>query len=394
MNILAITKFPPIQGGESSSAFFLFDELARRGHTVTVLTNSEEVLPKDRVCFAGGDSAVLSANPNVTIRNVGNDPMPEFIPQYDPKTEKLLNEGIKILSSDRFHVVFGWYLLPYVSAAFLLSEMFQLPLVLQHAGSDLTRIYPKKSLNNYFDTIITRSAGIVTYAGTSKYFDKESGRILEQNRGFPDIFSIDGSQVDFQEEFNIACDSETTFLCLGKFTRAKGFYEIVEAFRRIGSAKLVIFSPNRRRVCLELPTNVFMVDAVAPWRVPAIIRSAKAVIVPEWDFGVPAHKSNLPLESILCGKTAIVSSQIVANYGALQDFMVPIRTPDIDDTVAKITRASEDATLNDKLRTRYGEIRRSVPTLSSHVDKVESFLRAQVAHPPAARSSKDSSDPC
>src|SRR5215470_8979213 len=111
MNILAITKFPPIQGGESSSAFFLFDELGKRQHSITILTNSDDVLPNTKVVFTRNDLAILRANQNMNIVSVAADPIPDFIPRYDPKTEKLVNEGLKILSGQKFDLIYGWYLL-------------------------------------------------------------------------------------------------------------------------------------------------------------------------------------------------------------------------------------------------------------------------------------------
>lgn len=384
MNILAVTKFPPIQGGESSSAFFLFDELGKRRHTVTVLTNYDDVPQNNRAVFTGDDLATLRANENLDIVSVKAESVPDFIPQYDPKTEKLLNEGIRILSEQKFDLIYGWYLLPYVSAAYLLSRMFSIPLVMQHAGSDLTRLYPRATLNRYFQNIIEASAGIMTYSLTASYFDtKTPESVLCQNQGHPDIFNPHGGQVDFLEEFHIECDLDSTFLCLGKFSLGKGFYEIIEAFRRLEAATLIIFCPNKRSICVDLPENVFILDAVAPWRIPAILRSVKALIVPEWNFGVAVHRSNLPVESILCGRIALVSNQIIANYSGLHQFMIGIETPRVEDTVAKIRDVARNDVVNEPVRRRYREIRSKLPSFSEYVSDTEIFLekRIRAAHP-------------
>ena len=376
MNILAITKFPPMQGGESSSAYFLFDELGKRQHTITVLTNSDDVPPNTKAVFTSDDLAVLRSNKTLNIVSVPADPVPDFIPRYDPKTEKLLNEGLEILSGQKFDLIYGWYLLPYVSAAYLLSRMFAIPFIMQHAGSDLTRLYPRPTLNRYFQEIIDASAGIMTYSLTASYFNtKAPESVLCQNQGIPDIFNPHGTQVDFSREFNIDCDLNSTFVCLGKFSRAKGFYEIIEAFRLIEDATLVIFCPNKRSVSVDLPKNVFILDAVAPWRIPAILRSVKALIVPEWDFSVAIHRSNLPLEAILCGRIALVSNQIIGNYAGLEHFMIGIETPCVEHTAAKIREVARNDSINEPVGKRYREIRSKLPSFSEHVSETESFLR-------------------
>ncbi|HYC88590.1 MAG TPA: hypothetical protein VEO54_05215 [Thermoanaerobaculia bacterium] len=389
MNILAITKFPPIQGGESTSAFFLFDELGKRRHTVTVLTNYDDVPQNNKAVFTEDDLAALRANENLDIVSVKAESVPDFIPQYDPKTEKLLNEGIKILSRQKFDLIYGWYLLPYVSAAYLLSRMFSIPLVMQHAGSDLTRLYPRATLNRYFQNIIEASAGILTYSLTASYFDAKSPEsVLCQNQGLPDLFNPYGGQVDFLKEFNVECDLDSTFLCLGKFSMGKGFYEIIEAFRRLETATLVIFCPNKRTISVDLPENVFLLDAVAPWRIPAILRSVKALIVPEWNFGVDVHRSNLPVESILCGRIALVSNQIIANYSGLQQFMIGIETPRVEDIVAKIRDVARNDAVNEPVLRRYREIRSKLPSFSEYVSDTEIFLENRIRAGRAARPSR------
>ena len=106
MNILAITKFPPIQGGESNKAFYLFRELGKRGHQISVLTNSNDVANKDIVKFSETDFTYLTKNDNLRIRNqeIGNTP--SFIPQFDPKTEKLINEGLQIISEQKIDIIY------------------------------------------------------------------------------------------------------------------------------------------------------------------------------------------------------------------------------------------------------------------------------------------------
>ena len=369
-----------MQGGESTSAFFLFDELAKRQHTITVLTNHNDVRSNNRCLFTKDDSVRLRQNHNLTIATVVGDPVPDFIPQYDPKTEKLLNMGMQLIRQQKFDLIYGWYFLPYASAAYLLSEIFTIPFVLQHAGSDFTQLYPNKDLRHYIDTVIRASAGVLTYPKTKEYFEeRKQHTLLVQKRPPPDIYSPVGHRADFMAEFDIRCDLASTFLCLGKFSVAKGFYQLIEAFRSIENATLLILCPNKKAVGVDLPKNVILLDCVSPWRIPAIIRSVKAVIVPEWNFNVDLHRSGVPIESLLCGRTAIVSNQIIGHYGWLRRFMVGIDTPSIDHVASTIKSVILDECINDAVTRHHAEIRSALGTFSEYVDQVEKFLALSVA---------------
>lgn len=379
MNILAITKFPPIQGGESNKAFYLFDELGNRGHDISILTNFDDVSKINISQFNEIDFEFLVKNPNLDIHNIGFELLPNFIPKYDPKTEKLISEGLKIIEKKKIDLIYGWYLLPYVSAAYILSKISSIPFVMQHAGSDLKRVFPLNNLNTYFKEIFKSASGILTYNSSISYFpDKQVKSMLLQSPGFPDLYRPEGKSVDFEKEFGVVCNPNSTFVCLGKFSKAKGFYEIIEAFKAIEDATLLLFCSNKNAIEIELPKNVFIFNSVAPWRVPEILRSVKAMIVPEWNFGVEIHKSRLPIESILCGKTALVSKQIIDNYPNLNQFMIAIETPNIKDTISKIRYLITNDFINDNILKQTLAIRRQIPNFNTYVDKVESFLKERI----------------
>ena len=51
MRICMISKFPPIEGGESSKAYWLARELGNRGHAIHVVTNALDVEDAYKECF-------------------------------------------------------------------------------------------------------------------------------------------------------------------------------------------------------------------------------------------------------------------------------------------------------------------------------------------------------
>ena len=372
MNILAITKFPPIQGGESNKAFYLFNELANRGHKVFVLTNTDDVKEENKSYFTEEDYKYLSANDNLKIFNVGVENLPRFIPQFDPKTEKLLNIGLSIITENKIDLIYGWYFLPYVSAAYLLSKITSIPFVLQHAGSDLKRILPTTAFNNYFNQIIDESAGILTYHSSASYFPKkETTSLLLQKPNLPNIYTPFGAKADFNKQYNINRNPDSVFACFGKFSNAKGFYETIDAFKSVKESTLLIFSPNKESMNLELPDNVFLLKSVAPWKIPEIIRALKAVIVPEWDFGVEIHRSRLPIESVLCGKPALVSKQIVDGYSLLKYFMIPIETPNRESMISRIQYITQNTSIEENLLKQNSSLKTMLPTFEEYVNEVD-----------------------
>jgi D-inositol-3-phosphate glycosyltransferase len=145
---------------------------------------------------------------------------------------------------------------------------------------------------------------------------------------------------------------------LGRLVRRKGVDEVIEAMRRVPAAELVIAGGEgdgdpdvaRLRECAHragVADRVGLVGPVARPDVPALLRSADAVVCVPWyePFGI------VPLEAMACGRPVVASG-----VGGIQDtvvdqvtgLLVPPRRPDA------LATALRDLLSSPTLGTAYG----------------------------------------
>ena len=129
MNVLYIGKYPPIEGGTATAAYWRIKELRQRGIFFEVLT----CLPinKDYVIKGFSDEENL---------HIVREKLPWHIPYSQLYAEQLISLSIKLFELKSFDAVEGCYLFPYGFSAYIVSNLFNRPLILRHAGSDLYRL--------------------------------------------------------------------------------------------------------------------------------------------------------------------------------------------------------------------------------------------------------------
>ena len=73
--------------------------------------------------------------------------IPWHIPYSQLYAERLISKALELCSSTKFDYIEGNYLYPYSFAAFVVSKLLDIPLVIHHAGSDVFRVGNHSSLN-------------------------------------------------------------------------------------------------------------------------------------------------------------------------------------------------------------------------------------------------------
>ncbi|GAA1258411.1 glycosyltransferase family 1 protein [Pseudonocardia aurantiaca] len=174
---------------------------------------------------------------------------------------------------------------------------------------------------------------------------------------------------------------------IGRLVRRKGVDEVIEALRRLPSAELVVAGgagdgdPDaaRLRECASragVEDRVHLIGPVARPDVPALLRSADAVVCVPWyePFGI------VPLQAMSCGRPVVASA-----VGGIQDtvvdevtgLLVPPRRPDalaaaLRDLLGSPTRAAAFGIAGrDRVLARYGWERVAVATQAVYEDVID-----------------------
>lgn len=319
--ICLISKYPPIEGGESSKAYWLAKALGRRGIEVHIVTNAWEVEDDYRITFDSADLAHYQPH-NVFVHNTDPFVEPHYIPFSKPFTEKLASYAIEVIKRYNIEIIDSWYILPYVISAYLAKILTGKPQIMRHAGSDMTRLISSPYLNTLFTSIFCSVDKIITYRSKHEYFsalnipDEKifllSNVSVDTGAFHPDVTPLDLSA------YKTNIDHVPIITYIGKIGITKGMYELVEAASHITDMYVLLFVTKgiglddfkKHVVSLGLMDKCIFMDFVPPWKIPAIIKRSTCVVVAERDFPITQHSPILPREVMAVGKCLIISNEI------------------------------------------------------------------------------------
>ena len=167
MKVLIVGKFPPIQGGVSAQTHRFAHVLARRGHSILVVTNAREVEAPFRMWMREEDWSRCEASPGEGyVRVLWTSPTDRqqfHIPMASPFVTKLASLGLDAVQRYGADVVLSYYAEPYAVAGHLIAEAAGLPHVVRLAGSDAG------TLANPIDDVL--AATCVAMAGAASFPD-------------------------------------------------------------------------------------------------------------------------------------------------------------------------------------------------------------------------------
>ena len=173
MKISFVGKYPPIMGGESTKLYWLARGLGERGHEIFLVSDCQERvleggLSLDDLDHLQPENVKLYSTSNLNVTSTSKD----F------RTERLANLTIRVVAERDPDLMVGWYLLPYSSAAFLASRMTNKPFVVQHAGSDMKRLFHNKNLKAFFLNMFHSADGIMSYPSYFNLFNQVNSCLL------------------------------------------------------------------------------------------------------------------------------------------------------------------------------------------------------------------------
>lgn len=332
MRICFISKYPPIEGGISSSTYWLAKGLGERGHEVHIVTNALEVedeyrenLETDDQTYTPKNVYVHSTDPSPTV-----EANPSHIPFSKMYCEKLASLAIQIIEKYDIDIIDSWYLIPYCVSGFLAKSFTGVPQIIRHGGSDLQRLYPSPYLNNLLDKVIKSVDAIITDHVMMSFF---------QNMGIPSPKIIPMQRVPVNTgAFNpeVSPLDLTPYLTnqkhfpdipiigyVGKITyhfETKGLCELLDVCSSIKEDFLLLFVANGKKLNqfkhlvknANLENKTIFLDFLPPWQIPSVLKACTCVVVLEKETSpvLKYHTPSLPAEALTTGRCVLLSDPL------------------------------------------------------------------------------------
>lgn len=345
--ICLVGKYPPIEGGVSTTTLWTALGLAERGHEVAVVTNADEVESQYRMVMRPEDQArrvAPAGSGHVTLHATAPfGRSMAYIPSANPYVTKIASLTMRAVREEGCEVVVAQYLEPYVVGAAMASHVTGVPLVVRHAGSDLDRLMLNPDLAPTYQEILRGAAAVLTRPALVDRFRRigvsEEAILVEPAFGRAGHLFYTDAPAWIDDEIielmvlanNPAAGAARPVLArpglrlgiYGKVGVAKGSYDLLHAIARLrddGVPVTLLAMTNGPQIDtfreavtdLELQDQVMLLPFVPHWRVPGFIRACDAVCFLERDFPIAIHGPTVPTEVLSCGVALVVSGEIAA----------------------------------------------------------------------------------
>jgi glycosyltransferase involved in cell wall biosynthesis len=337
LRVCIVGKYPPIEGGVSTTTYWLARGLAARRHEVHVVTNADEVENRYRMRLDAGDAAMLQPRFDnggfVRVHHVESfDPVVmAHIPAANPYFTRLASVATDVVRRHGCKVVLASYFEPYGMAGWFAAQRCDRPLLLRHAASDIDRLARVPDLALAYKEILRDAAAVVTFPRLVRRFaglGVDPARIIEapRFRHDPHFFTSAGAALDIDA---IKLDGDAlrsnaigpTIGVYGKVSAAKGTFDLVAALGRLAaegrSFRLAAMVGDEFGARLQpslidagIADRTVILPFLPNWRVPEFIRACTAVCFLERGFPVAIHGPMIAREVLACGGCLIVSKEI------------------------------------------------------------------------------------
>ncbi len=379
MNITFIGKYPPIVGGESTKLYWLAKNLGKRGHNCNIVSDCQERDNKANLSLE--DLAYLQPE---NVRLFSTSETSTWESEREFRTERLTDLAIRTIEYEDSDLIIGWYLIPYCVSASLASKYTHLPFVLQHAGSDIKRLFGSPNLKCLLMNQLSSADGIMAYPSYYSLFKQLNENVFLHN---PKIDMKEFSKCpNFTKPEEIREKKLITYL--GKFSETKGIFDLLKAYEKIGESEefalVYIGSGAKKRELEELMKtkgfkNVYIYPPIPPWKVPGLLRASNIFFVGERDFYVQKHFSRKPMEALACRTPLLISSE-VKNKGIYRNLIDGVHCLEInpkrtEELSKKIKFLLDNDNLSQKISENgYEFAKKANDNFEEYIRDVETFL--------------------
>jgi glycosyltransferase involved in cell wall biosynthesis len=341
LRVCIVGKYPPIEGGVSTTTYWLARGLASRGHEIHIITNADEVEDRYRIQLNCDDAEMLQPQfdngGSVHVHHVESfdSVAMAYIPEANPYFTRLASLATDIVRRHECDVVMASYLEPYGMAGWFAAQRCDRPLLIRHAGSDIDRLARVPDLGLAYKEILRDATAVLTFPRLVRRFAGMGvlpSRIVEAPPFLHDsrFFSPQGATLDVGamaisdgagDLLDLQGNAVPRFGMYGKVGASKGTYDLITALGRLAhdgrSFDLAAMvgedpGPTMRAALVEagLAERTLILPYLPNWRVPAFIRACTAVCCLERDFPVAIHGPMIPREVLACGSCLVVSKEI------------------------------------------------------------------------------------
>lgn len=332
IKICFISKYPPIEGGISSSTYWLAKALGEKGHEVHIVTNAleieeeyREVLDINEPHYSPKIVYVHSTDPSPTI-----EANPSHIPFSKMYCEKLASLAIQIIEKYDIEIIDSWYLIPYCVSGFLAKSFTGVPQIIRHGGSDLQRLYSSPYLNNLLDKVIKSADAIITDPVMMSFFQNMGNpsskiipiqRVPVNTRAFnPEVSPLDLSPYLTTQKYS---PDIPIIGYVGKITyhfETKGLCELLDVCSSIKEDFLLLFVANGKKLNqfkhlvknANLEDKTIFLNFLPPWQIPSVLKACTCVVALEKETSpiLKYHTPSLPAEALATGRCVLMSDSL------------------------------------------------------------------------------------
>jgi len=388
LKICLMSKYPPIEGGESSKAYWLAKGLGKRGHEVHIVTNAWEVEEKYRENILGSDLENNYQPLNVHVHNTNGFVDPKYIPYSKPYTEKIASLAIDVIQNYDLQLIDSWYVLPYVISGYIVKTLTGKPQIMRHAGSDMTRLFESPYLRSLFISIFKTVDGLITCPAMEKVF-VSIGVPREKiflNVGVsvdPESFNPNVKPANLSELLGEDTSPDIPVVAyIGKLDEVKGVYELVDAASRIDEDFRLLFVTQ---TCgLEdfkdyihqkgMSKKIIFLGFVPPWKIPSIIKRSTCVVIPERNFPVAQHSSILAREVLSTGGCLVLGKELYdkMKWLGIQDkeSLVVVDPKNITEFKSTLEKILKDSVLRSILKQNARRLSEKIENFELYIDNI------------------------
>jgi glycosyltransferase involved in cell wall biosynthesis len=413
VNICIVGKYLPIEGGVSTQTYWLARGLARRGHNVHVVSNSNEVEDAYRVELRPQDSkwvqprfrpggAVYLYGPQAYSRRAMG-----HIPRSNPFVTKLASVATDVIRSGSCEVVLSYYLEPYALSGYLASLWTGRPLVIKHAGSDLDKLFAVPDCATTYSEVLRAARFIATQRPLAARFLRlgiPPDRI-RTDLGFAlplSVFSPRALPLQFDgrdhallndgpgREYDSSLPSIGIY---GKIGEVKGTFALIQALCLLKAEGLRFNLMAMVGKCAgqtldvhltqaNLRDNTYVLPFLPNWLVPRFIRSCTAICFLERHFPVAIHRPIVPQEVLASGTCLVVSEEIARKQSYESNLLqgsnaLIVKNPrDVCELASTLRQVIREPRLAAKIGLRGSQLRRHFGSYDEYIKKWERLLRA------------------